>query len=416
VSRTIVIGGGVIGLACAYALRTQGEEVTVLDAFEPGAGCSKGNAGWVVPTIAEPLPTPGLTWTSMLWLLRRDSPLHIDPRAVARLAPWLWTFWRHCNTHDFRAGRRAWELLANQVMESFDALVADGASFEMHGAGLLFAFLREGAMRSMLRHFQEGTLAAASDPQPLTGAEVRQFEPALSADVTAGLWVAQERHVRPESLCAGLAQWLASHGVTIQNGTTVTGGHLDGQTVRAVLTTQGDVPGDRFLVAAGARSGAVTEAIAGVSLPIQAGKGYSITVSTHNEPVSRPLYLEEAHVAFTPFEGGYRLAGTMELSGINERLVAERVAAIRRSAHRYLTVSAADVTGVEWVGMRPLSPDGVPVLGALPGRPNLFVATGHGMLGVTTALTTGRVMADLLVRGHASVDLSPFDPARFARR
>jgi D-amino-acid dehydrogenase len=416
VSRTVVIGGGVIGLACAYALRAQGEEVTVLDALEPGAGCSKGNAGWIVPTLAEPLPTPGLGWTSMLWLLRRDSPLHIDPRAVARLAPWLWTFWRHCNTKDFRAGRQAWGLLADQVMESFDALVADGASFEMHRAGLLFAFLREATMRSTLHDFQGGALAAGSEPQPLTGAELRRFEPSLSDAVVAGLWVAQERHVRPESLCAGLERWLAARGVLIRNGATVTGGHLEGQTLRAVRTTLGDVPGDRFLVAAGARSGAVSEAIAGVSLPIQAGKGYSITVSTRHSPISRPLYLEEARLACTPFEDGYRFAGTMELSGINERLVTERISAIRRSAHRYLTLSVGDVTGVEWVGMRPLAPDGVPLLGALPGRPNVYVATGHGMLGVTTALTTGRMMADLLVRGRASVDLSPFDPARFAPR
>src|ERR1700691_4173478 len=219
VSRTVVVGGGVIGLACAYALRKQGEDVTVLDSAEPGAGCSRGTAGWIVPTLAEPLPTPGLTWRSMLWLLRRDSPLHIDPRAALGLAPWLWTFWRHCNAEDFRSGRRAWEIIANDVMQSFDALVADGVRFEMHSAGLLFVFLREAAMRAMLHEAGASSAAHGSEPRVFTGSELREFEPSVSGAVTTGLWVEQERHVRPETLCAGLAQWLTTHGVEIRAGT-----------------------------------------------------------------------------------------------------------------------------------------------------------------------------------------------------
>jgi D-amino-acid dehydrogenase len=415
-SRTVVVGGGVIGLACAYALRKQGEEVTVLDSAEPGAGCSKGNAGWIVPTLAEPLPTPGLTWTSTLWLLRRDSPLHIDPRAALGLAPWLWTFWRHCNPEDFRSGRRAWEIIANDVMESFDALAADGVRFEMHSAGLLFVFLREAAMRAMLHETGAGSTGHGTEPRIFTGKELREFEPSVSDAVTTGMWIEQERHVRPESLCAGLVQWLTTHGVEIRTGTAVTGGHLDGSAVRAVRTTRGDVTGDRFLIAAGARSGLVSKAVTDVSLPIQAGKGYSITVPASTSRFQRPLYLEEARLALTPFEGGYRFAGTMELSGINERLVGDRISAIRHSAQRYLMLSPGEVTGVEWVGMRPLAPDGLPVMGAIPGRPNVFVATGHGMLGVTTALTTARLMSDLIVRRSTSVNLSALDPGRFASR
>jgi D-amino-acid dehydrogenase len=416
VSRTVVVGGGVIGLACAYALRKQGEDVTVLDSAEPGAGCSKGNAGWIVPTLAEPLPTPGLTWTSMLWLLRRDSPLHIDPRAALGLAPWLWTFWRHCNTDDFRSGRRAWEIIANDVMQSFDDLAADGVHFEMHSAGLLFVFLREAAMRAMLHETGASSAALGNEPRVFTGSELREFEPSVSDAVTTGLWIEQERHVRPETLCAGLAQWLTAHGVEIRAGTPVTGGHREGSTVRAVRTSRGDVAGDRFLIAAGARSGLVSRAVTEVSLPIQAGKGYSITVPATKSRFRRPLYLEEARLAVTPFEGGYRFAGTMELSGINERLVSDRISAIRHSAQRYLTLSPWEVTGVEWVGMRPLAPDGLPVMGSIPGRPNVFVATGHGMLGVTTALTTARLMSDLIVRGSTSVNLSALDPGRFASR
>jgi D-amino-acid dehydrogenase len=174
------------------------------------------------------------------------------------------------------------------------------------------------------------------------------------------------------------------------------------------------VPTERCLIAAGARSGAVSAAIAGISLPIQAGKGYAITIGGRPSPFARPLYLDEARVGCSPFADGYRFAGTMELSGINEHLVGARVAAIRRAAQRYLTLLPHSDEGLEWVGMRPLTPDGLPAIGRLPGRRNAFVATGHGMLGVTSAITTANLIADLITTSRPSIDPSPFDPGRFS--
>ena len=413
-SRTVIVGAGVIGLACAHALRKRGEDVVMIDSGAPGDGCSKGNAGWVTPSLAEPLPAPGLTWTSLRWMLDRDSPLHIDPLAAPRMAPWLWSFWRHCNQADYEKGHTAWGLIADRATESFDALVADGVDFEMHRSGLLFVFLREATMRGLLRDIRAARRSDGNGPEPLVGAELRRFEPGLSANAVAGFWLADERHVRPESLCAGLAQRLSRLGVEMHSGVTATDGVSEGQSLRALRTTNGDVTGDRFLIAAGARTGIVSDAVAGFPLPIQAGKGYSITVTAAASPMQRPLYLDEAKLGCSPFDGGYRFAGTMELSGINERLVPERVAAIRRAAQRYLTLPPNGTTGVEWVGMRPVAPDGLPVIGRLPNRSNVYIATGHQMLGVTTALTTATLMADLIVDGRTAVDLRAIDPARFA--
>ncbi len=408
-SRTVIIGAGVIGLSCAYELRKRGEDVVLLDQGAPGAGCSAGNAGWIVPSLAEPLPAPGLTWTSLRWMLDRDSPLHIAPHALPELVGFLWSFWRHCNATDYRAGRAAWTRLTDRIMESMDALVAGGVELEMHEAGLLFVFLSEPTMRHVLRQI---TAAGGEVPEPLVGRELHALEPALSSQVVAGFLMRQERHVRPESFCNGLLTRILQLGAEVRSGVTATGGVIEGESLRAVRTTQGDIPADRCLIAAGALSGRVSAAVAGVALPIQAGKGYAVTVTGRPAPFSRPLYLDEARLGCSPFVGGYRFAGTMELSGLNDRLVPARIAAIRRSARRYLTLAADAIDGVEWVGMRPLTSDGVPAIGRVPERRNVYLATGHQMLGVTSAVTTATLVADLITDSHSAVDLSPFDPGR----
>jgi D-amino-acid dehydrogenase len=410
VTRTVIVGAGVVGLSCAYMLRKRGEDVVLLDQAAPGSGCSRGNAGWIVPSLAEPLPAPGLTWTSLRWMLDRDSPLHIAPAALPELAGWLWVFWRHCNERAYKAGRAAWARLVDGIMGALDDLAADGVDFEMHKSGLLFVFLSEAAMRHALRTAAD---TSVEPPRVLTGGDLRQLEPSLSKAVVAGFLMEHERHVRPESLCSALIARAREMGVEIHSATDVTGGVIEGDTLRAVRTAAGDIVADRCLIAAGARSGAVSRSVAGVPLPVQAGKGYALTMAGRPSPFSRPLYLDEARLGCSPFANGYRFAGTMELSGINERLVPDRVAAIRRAARRYLTLSSEDEGGVEWVGMRPLTPDGVPLIGRVPGHRNVFIATGHGMLGVTSALTTAASIADLITTGRATLDLTPFDPARF---
>jgi len=413
VSRTVVIGAGAVGLATAYELRKRGEDVVILDQRSVGEGCSRGNAGWIVPSLAAPLPAPGLTWKSMRWMLHRDSPLHIDPAAAPELAGWLWSFWRHCNTRDFAAGLDAWSRLTKDIMLPFDALAAEDAGVELYRDGLLFVFLNESTMRHVLADLTAAR-HGSGEIRAVVGAELRSMEPALKPEVVAGIWVVDERHVRPESFCAALHRRVLALGGEVCTGVEVQGSVVEAGKMRALRTSRGDISGERFVVAAGARSGLVSERIAGVSLPVQAGKGYSITVTTANPPaIKRPLYLDEASVGYSPFAGGYRLAGTMELSGINERLVPARVSAIRRAAQRYLEVPVPDSGAVEWVGMRPITPDGLPVIGPLPRVENTFIATGHGMLGITASLVTGSLIADLVAHGRSSVDLSPFDPGRF---
>lgn len=410
--RTIVVGAGVIGLACAYALRKRGRDVVVLDVGPPGGACSLGNAGWVSPSISAPIPAPGLTWTSLKWMLRSDSPLYIKPTAVPGLSRWLFRFWRYCNRRDFEAGLRATAELNRHTLALFDALEADGVQCELHRRGILYVFCEPGSLESSLEEFTPLAAVGYAMPEPLDGAAMRALEPGLSDQVVGGFLVGAEYHVRPETLTSGYVSRLRDMGVDIRAGARVTAPLGDRTGWRGVQTSRGPVEGDEIVLAAGAWTGSIAERF-GASLPVQAGKGYSITVPTNGTTFTRPLYLGEAKIGASPFAGAVRFAGTMELSGINLELDPRRMRGLRRGINRYMRHPPGPTEGTEWVGMRPLTPDGLPMLGRAPGQRNVFVATGHAMLGVTLAPATGEALAQLVTDPRAEALYAPFAPGRF---
>jgi len=409
--RVVVIGGGVIGLLAAHYLRKSGAEVTVLERGRAGAACSSGNAGWITPSIALPLPAPGLRLQSLGWMLRADSPLYIKPTAVPHLLGFLMRFWKYCNVRHFQAGTEAFAGLGADSIALYDELEADGLSFESHNDGLLMVF-RETATLEEEKRLLDGLKYG---PIRVLGAdEVHELEPALAPDIVAGLHVLPERTVRPEAVCASVAEHLRVRGVRIEEDCEVGSFQFEGARARAVDIGGTQVEADAFLIATGAEAARLAGQC-GSRLPLQAGKGYSITVSEPEVAVRHPLYLGEAKAGITPFDGALRIAGTMELSGINLDLDPRRIAALARAAEREVPGSTAGSASVEWVGMRPITPDGVPILGALPTCHNVFAATGHQMLGLTLAPSTGKVMAELILEGHTELDLAPFDPGRFGR-
>lgn len=411
---TVVVGAGTVGLACAYELARRGEDVTILDSGAAADGCSRGNAGWIVPSFSSPLPTPGLTFGALLRLLRPDGPLRLSPRALPALAPWLWRFRHYCTPAAFANGLRALATLNRETFELYSALEANGLQFEAHHDGVLFTYLSEEELVAAGREFTELAAAGCSVPRPLGRAEVLALEPALS-DITVGGYLAEdEAHVRPESLNTALLECVRALGAEVRTGVTVTGAHRPpGESLR-IVTTTGAVRADRLVIAAGAWSGALCARL-GRRLPVQAGKGYSITFSRPVWSFRRATYLGDAHIACSPFEGALRFAGTMELAGIDPRLDPRRVRALQRAADRYLADPPQWSAGEAWAGLRPITPDGLPLIGRLPGRRDVLVATGHAMLGITLAPMTGYLIATMAL-SEADPDVArPFDPARFAR-
>jgi D-amino-acid dehydrogenase len=414
--KTIVIGAGVIGLLSAYELRRRGDHVTIYDRGDPGAACSAGNAGWIVPSFSGPLPAPGLVTDTLRSMTNPESPMRVRPQVTLDLIRWLWMFWRRCNARDYRAGCDAVAAMNRRTMVLYDTLRMDGVEFEMHRTGVLFVFL-DGASRD--HHRADLALLLSHGyppPRELTGAEVRDLEPGIAPGVIGGLLFDDERHVRPETLSAGLLARLSELGVEIRPRVEVTGVRRRGRhEVSAVVTDDGETEADRVLVAAGAWSGPLARRL-GFRLPILAGKGYSITVTGPGLRLGRAVHLSEAKVACSPYRGALRVAGTVEITSPDPAVDRRRVAAVRRAATRYLPGWDRGQGAVEWMGMRPFLPDGLPAIGRAPGYDNLYVAAGHGMLGITLGPVTGAAIADLMCSGRSDVDLTPFDPARFARR
>jgi D-amino-acid dehydrogenase len=411
--RSVIVGAGIIGLNLAFALKRRGWEVTLVEARSPGRGASAVNAGWIVPSHAGPVPAPGLVRTSMRWMLRSDSPLYIQPRFDREMAGWLISFWRNCNATSHEAGFHAIAELNRRTFALYDDLAVAGVTFEQHKTGVLFCYTSPDALEHELKEMEPLQKFGFAVPAPMWGDDLREFEPGLTDRAVGGFWMSEERHVRPDSLINGLVTYLTDHGVEIRSETAVTGFDITNGNVSAVRTAKESIPADAVVIAAGSWSGEIAK-LAGTKAPIQAGKGYSLDYAPPPTKIRHALYLHGARVAVTPMIGMTRLAGTMEFSGINEIIRPERVAAIARTASAWLRNWPSDpaVAKID-SGLRPMTPDGLPVIGLLPGFANLAIASGHAMLGVTLAPATADALADVLTTQRQAEVLRPFAPDRF---
>lgn len=409
--HTVVIGGGVIGLTTAYHLVRQGGTVTLLDARETGLGASDVNAGWVVPGDSQPVPGPGMVLSALKWMTRPDSPLYIKPSLRPDFLSFMLGMFRASNAKAQRAGFEANLKLAEDTVHLFDEYRADGLDFELHSNGMLMAFQDQNLMEHHLGYV-DLTRRFGLDPVPLIGDEVREHEPLLADTVRGGLYYPKELHLDPGAFTRALHARLREYGAEVVEHSPVEGVQTRDGRVVSVSTADRVVTGDRFLLAAGAWTGRVSK-LFGVDLPIRPGKGYCVEVKPCGLRSATNLY--DAKVAITPFDDRLRLAGTMEFGGIDEDINRVRVNAILRAPASYLRYweppAAADIK--PRAGMRPMSPDGLPIVGSLPRLSNAFVSTGHGMMGVTLAPGTARVLADLILTGRSHAVLEPFTPARF---
>lgn len=411
--RVIIIGGGVVGVACADALLRMGCTVTVLDRGRVGSGASHGNCGYVCPSHVLPLAGPGAVRSALATLFRRDSPLAVRWRFDPALWAWLWRFARHCNRNDMLESARALHALLTSSRRLFDQIFSEGhVRAEWEQRGLLFVFqsheadrLYEETDRLLTAEFQ---LAA----RRLVGPELREFEPALVPELAGGWHYATDAHLRPDRLMRSWREMLLRQGAVVIEDCPVGRFVTHGDRVSAVATPRGEFAADEFVIAAGAWTPLVSRQLE-VHVPIQPGKGYSITTDRPRPCPQIPLLFEEHRVAATPFTDGLRLGSLMEFAGYDDRFDARRADLLARGAAHYLRPPVGARVQEQWWGWRPMVPDGKPLIGRCPRHANAWIAAGHGMLGVSLAPGTGRLLSELMFGRVPHVDASPFRVDRF---
>lgn len=412
-SDVLILGGGVIGLACAHYLLQAGRSVHVLERHRVGAATSHGNCGTITPSHAPPLAAPGMVLKGLKYMLTPDAPLYIRPRLDLELAGWLLRFALRCNHREWHRTALEKAALLHASRRLLEQLVREqklDCEFAARGAHLVYrdarSFSADCAELSELAEF-------GIESRILSPAELAADEPALQPGAVGAIHHPGDAHLRPDRYCAELARLVKEQGGTIEEEVAVTGFVREQGRIVGVETSAGRRAGREVLLALGPWSPLLSRQL-GVRLPIQPGKGYSITYPRPTLVPRRPLVLKERSVCVTTWADGFRLGSTMEFSGYDASLNRARLDALERASREYLREATGPKKIEEWFGWRPMTYDDMPILGRAPGHDNLWLATGHGMLGVTLSAVTGHLLTDLICGREPIVDPTPSSMLRFA--
>jgi len=408
----LILGGGVIGLACAHYLLQAGRSVRVLDRARVGAATSHGNCGTITPSHAPPLAAPGMIAKGLKWMLRPDAPLYIQPRLDWPLADWLLHFAAHCNRRDWQRAAQAKSSLLECSRRLLADLVAEqNLDCEFTTAGLRYVYRDAQTFDKACRELPAlAELGIASSL--LDGVALAAAEPALLPDMAGAIHFPNDAHLRPDRLLAELARRVREQGGVIEEGVEVVGFTNVAGRIASVQTDQGERRGHQVLAAFGPWSPILLRQL-DLRLPIQPGKGYSITYSRPTPAPRVPIVLRERSVCITAWDSGFRLGSTMEFSGYDSSLNRTRLDALERAARDYLREPVGAEKREEWYGWRPMTWDDLPILGRAPRHENLWLATGHGMLGVSMSAVSGHLLADLICGREPIIDPAPSAPQRF---
>ena len=405
--HAVVVGAGIVGLSTAWHLQERGYEVTVVDRAGIAAGSSWGNAGWLTPGKAIPLAHPSLWKLHPRELLAADAALHVPMRVEPRLWSFLAQFMAHANTRAWDRTMAALTPIDRLALDAFDELELGGVEHWTRKGPFVVAFENEeqsagfeGEVAGAVRHGQDVPLERLEDPRALA--------PQLSDRVDVAFRMDGQRFTEPGPFTHALGEAVIARGATLRTGVEVT----DVSSTRRPLislSTGENLTADVAVIATGAWLPHLTSDL-GVRTLVQAGRGYSFSVATE-QPTEHPVYFPHHRLACTPYEGRFRIAGTMEFRGPDEPFQPRRLEGMASVARQLFTGMDMDERQDEWVGSRPVTPDGLPLVGPTK-VPNVHVAGGHGMWGFVLGPATGKLLAEQIDTGHRPEALKPFDPLR----
>ena len=412
--RTVIVGAGIVGLTTAYFLARAGREVIVLDRDEIGDGASYGNAG-LLSIGHYPLTRPGVSWRGFKWMFDRNAPLFIRPRPDADLLSWLWTFHRHCNQSWLDRCMKELCAMGFPTLELFEEIIAvEGIECDYRRDGWLDVVLKkenmasaEAEAKTLVPHGYSHTV--------ISGDELRRRSPCFTDEVAGAVWYRDSAHCSPGDFMMGLGAACARLGVEIRTSCTVAGLERDRFGKAAgIHTSRGEtIEGSAVVIAAGVWSDALTRDM-GLDIPMQGARGYHLQYEGIPQLPFTGCVLHETFVAVTPMHEQLRLAGTLEIQPLGRPWMRNRLDMLPAGAKRYIKGIEKGTQVAEWAGYRPCTSDGMPVIGAVPGTPGLFIGAGHAMMGMTLGPITGKVLSDMVMGAPPPLLLPMADPARYA--
>lgn len=412
--KVIIIGGGVIGLCSAYYLRRSGWDVTVVDKGDMTDNCSYGNAGMIVPSHFVPLAAPGAIKQGIRWLFNPKGPFQLRPELDSEWLRWTFRFIRSANRRHVERSAISLRDISMFSKSLFEKLHEDlDIGLKQNGIMMLSA--------SKKSHLEERLQAQSAldmglDVVCLSKEEAIQLQGGLPMNIVGGVHYRCDAHLHPGELMKRLINWLTSEGVRIiRNSEVDQVARFHDKVVGITLNTKEELTADAFVLSAGVWSSKISKQFA-FRLSVMPGRGYSFTTGATNMKLPIPVLLSEARVAITPLGNSMRFGGTMELGNREAPINLKRVQGIVESANRYfpgLGMQVPEKPNI-WQGFRPCSPDGLPYIGFSSKAPNVVIATGHGMMGISLGPATGALVCEMLSGSRTSVNVELFSPNRFS--
>ena len=409
--RAVIIGGGAVGLGCARALAKAGLPVVVVERDRIGTGCAIGSAGHLVPSHVWPLAAPHMALASLRSLVRPHGALSVRPRP--RTLGWVASFMRHCRQAPAQSGASALEGLAAVSVDELAAIERDSPNLAIVRGGLLDVYRTDRGFAGAIKH-----AAILSDHgvavELLDAAQAQQREPTLKSPVAGAVLFPDDATVHPAQLLDELERQAKDAGAEMMSGVDATALCGSGGVVHTVCTSGGEIAADHVVVAAGAWSSDFAGTL-GERIPVQAARGSSVTFDSTEDSPSQAMLLGEDHVAVAGYGKHLRLAGWFQIGNMSTSVSAKAVDGLKALAARRLKLPQRLVEVDRRAGLRPVTPDGLPLIGSARHWRNVTLATGHGMVGLTMGPGTGRVVAQQILGERPAIDLDRFNPARFHR-
>ena len=411
--RVIIVGGGIVGISCAHYLTRAGYQVTVIDRNRIAAECSHGNCGYICPSHVLPLTEPGAFKVALKSLFNPRAPFRVRPSFDPALWKWMWQFAKRCRHSTMLAAGVHLKAILDSSLTEYQQLIADEKlQCEWKEDGLLYVLRTEHGMREFAATDQLLTEHFDVRATRIEGNDLTDFDPALKPGLAGAFHYPGDASVRPDLLNAAWSRLLRERGVTFIEECELTNVVRADQNVVKLETSKGPMTAERYVFATGALSTRLSEKLE-CSIPIQPGKGYSVTMERPEICPKYPMLFPEHKVGVSPFDSGYRLGSMMEFCGYDSSIPARRIQQLRDSAKPYLQMPYTENVTETWYGWRPMTWDSLPIIGRLPRLSNAMIAAGHNMLGLSLATATGRLVAEIMRDETPHIDVSAFSPARF---